>query len=176
MVDEPLLRYLDYRAERLHPEKDEAAIAALIRRCADYVLLVEGELPKAEAAAEFFDAKPDGKTAKDMFKLGVRNGVGELMGLMDSARDHPESGTWYLGLLLLDPTIRHGGLGRSLVEQLVTYLAGQGSTRLMLAVVEENQQALHFWRTAGFETIRELPPRRFGTKDHCLYEMARPVA
>lgn len=171
-----LFQCLDYRVDRLHRRDDEAEVAALIKRCADYVLLEKGELPKAEAAAEFFDDKPAGRAAEDVFKLGLRDNIGKLMGLIDLARDYPECGTWYLGLLLLDPAIRGGGVGRALVEELAAYLASEGSTRIMLAVMEENHQALRFWQTAGFETTRELPPRRFGIKEHHLIEMARRVA
>jgi ribosomal protein S18 acetylase RimI-like enzyme len=107
-----------------------------------------------------------------MLKLGVRDGGGVLLGLIDVARKYPQPGVWYIGLLLIDPTMRNRGMGRDVVRALKGEAMRNGATRIMLSVVEENVRALRFWQAQGFRVVRKLPTRRFGTKDHVRWELA----
>lgn len=104
-----------FRVKPLRPEADGAAVDDFAQRCADCTLMLTGEPPSQESGADFFAAAPNGKTPKDMLKLGVFGHAGKLIGLLDIARDHPAPGTWYLGLLLIDPVARGQGLGAAVV-------------------------------------------------------------
>jgi ribosomal protein S18 acetylase RimI-like enzyme len=164
------------RVASLHPDLDGEAASEFGQRCADYTLMITGEPPKPNGGAEFFADMPDGKTPDDMLKLGARDSTGKLVGLIDMARDYPQPGIWYLGLLLIDPALRNRGIGAALAQALQQHAAESGATRMMLSVVKENTRALKFWRAQGFEVERELPARRFGTKDHPRFELTIGLA
>jgi ribosomal protein S18 acetylase RimI-like enzyme len=159
------------RVERLRPERDGAAVSDLAERCADYSLMVTGEPPKRDDGAEFFADIPKGRAPDDMLKLGIRDRVGTLVGLIDVARGYPQPCTWYIGLLLMDPAIRSRGFGRVVVQALKRQAACHGATSIMLSVVKENARALKFWHAQGFRLRRELPEKRFGNKEHTLFEL-----
>jgi ribosomal protein S18 acetylase RimI-like enzyme len=164
-----------FRLKRLRPEADGAAIDALSQSCADYTLMLTGEPPSHDGGADFFAAIPNGKTPGDMLKLGVFDPAGMLVGLMDIARDHPTPGTWYLGLLLLDPAVRGQGVGAAVMRGVREEAARNGATGLMLSVVAENARALKFWRAQGFAVTRELPAKRFGSKHHARLELISKI-
>ncbi|MBV8827024.1 MAG: GNAT family N-acetyltransferase [Bradyrhizobiaceae bacterium] len=147
----------------------------LSQRCADYALMLTGQPPDRDASAAFFAAVPDGKTLADMWKLGVFDSAGKLVALADVAREHPAPGTWYIGLLLIDPTVRGRGVGAAVVRGVKQEAARNGAVRLMLSVVTENERALKFWKTQGFSVTRDLPPKRFGRKQHARVELVANV-
>jgi len=107
-----------------------------------------------------------------MLKLGVFDPAGKLVGLVDIARDHPTPGTWYLGLLLIDPAARGQGVGAAVVRGVKQKAARHGATRLILSVVAENDRALKFWKAQGSAVTRELSAKRFGRKYHARLELA----
>jgi ribosomal protein S18 acetylase RimI-like enzyme len=171
-VSETVFEVGGLRVERLRPQVDGAVVDDLGRCCADYILMATGEPPRRDEGAEFFADIPSGHALDDMLKLGVRDGGGVLLGLIDVARKYPQPGVWYIGLLLIDPTMRNRGMGRDVVRALKGEAMRNGATRIMLSVVEENVRALRFWQAQGFRVVRKLPTRRFGTKDHVRWELA----
>jgi ribosomal protein S18 acetylase RimI-like enzyme len=160
-----------FRVKPLRPETDSAAVGDLTQRCADYTFMLTGEPPDHDSSAGFFAAVPNGKTHEDMLKLGVFDSAGELVGLLDIARDHPAPGTWYIGLLLIDPMVRGQGVGAEVTRSVREEAAQGGASRLMLSVATENERALRFWKAQGFAVTRELPPKRFGRKHHTRVEL-----
>jgi len=164
-----------FRVKPLRPETDSAAIDDFSQRCADYTLMLTGEPPNHDSGAAFFAAVPDGKTREHMLKFGVFDSAGSLVGLLDIARDHPAQGTWYIGLLLIDPNIRGQGIGAAVMRGVRAEAARGGASRLVLSVVMENERALKFWKSQGFTVARELPPKRFGRKHHARFELMSSV-
>ena len=148
-------------------------IQDLAERCADYTRVVEGRPTSPTAARDFLLATPEGRGLGDVFKLGVFAAGGELVGLIEAARDYPATGDWHLGLLLLDPSARGAGLGARLYGGFEGWVAARGGRRIVLSVVEENAPALRFWRRLGFAETRILPPRRFGDKVQSRTELER---
>jgi ribosomal protein S18 acetylase RimI-like enzyme len=157
-----------FQVRRLRPDADSAAVDALAQRCADYTLMLTGEPPSHDSSVDFFAAI----ASEDMLKLGVVDPAGTLAGLVDIARDHPAPGSWYIGLLLLDPAARGRGVGAAVMHGVREEAARAGATRLMLSVVAENERALKFWASRGFIVTRELPAKRFGRKHHVRLELA----
>ena len=164
-----------FQVKPLRPEADSAAVDALAQRCADYTLMLTGEPPSQDGSADFFAAVPDAKAIDDMLKLGVFDPAGALVGLVDIARDHPAPGTWYLGLLLLDPAVRGQGVGAAVMRGVREQAAHSGAASLMLSVVAENKRARKFWTSQGFAVTRELPAKRFGRKHHVRLELISQV-
>ena len=87
-----------------------AELDALSLRCADFLRLVEGREPGPQEGREILTETPPDFPLADKFVLGVRSG-GELIGVADVLRGYPTAAVWWIGLLLLTPEGRGGGLG-----------------------------------------------------------------
>jgi ribosomal protein S18 acetylase RimI-like enzyme len=148
----------------------------LYEECADYFLLTEGQPPGSSAALEEFSARPPGvpPSAKCMF--GVRGPDGGFAGLVEGLRDHPQPGTWYLGLLLVRPGARRAGLGAALYREFEALAAAAGATHVRLCVFDVNAAGLRFWQRLGFAFHRAIPVRRSGRLDLARTELAKPIA
>jgi len=155
---------------------DIPEINALFARCADYSLLVDGEPPAQGAAEGIFENRPPEVAAKDHFTLGLYTNTDGLIGLLEALRNYPEAGTMYIGLLLLDPDYRGGGVGSTVRSAFAAWAKGQGVGRLKLSVVEENGAALCVWQRLGYRHLRTLPPARFGRKTQARFELALDLA
>ena len=133
-------------------------VNAVLQAATDYHLLVEGRPPDASHVEEFFTAVPPGYTVADMAPLGFF--IGDAMiGAGGVLRGWNAPDKCMLGLLVFAPDWRRGGHGRAaltLVESLVT---GWGAYRtLRVGVVENNADALAFWRRVGFMDTGEIKP------------------
>jgi GNAT superfamily N-acetyltransferase len=140
---------------RLAPLDAAAAgeLDALSLRCADFMRLVEGREPGPHEGREILtDAPPDFPIA-DKFVLGVRSGD-ELIGVTDVLRGYPAPAVWWVGLLLLAPEARRGGLGSEVMGALASWAVGEGAASIQLGVQSQNERALRFWRRQGFEHLR----------------------
>lgn len=156
-------------------DPDRPAVQALLERCADYFELVEGAPPAKDAADDLYsDLAPD-KTLEDKLLLGVWDLAGRLVGLLDVMRDYPEPREWFIGLMLIDPALRGQGVGTDVYRAFEAWAARCGVLAVGLGVVEANSQAYHFWQRLGFETVRQTPPRLFGSKEHVVNVMRQPL-
>ncbi|MDP3855636.1 N-acetyltransferase [Phenylobacterium sp.] len=133
-------------------EADVANLQRLQERCADFKTLVTGAAPGPEAAAELLAAAPPGLPLERKQVIGVL-ASGDLVGAIDLLRDFPEDRTWYLGLMMLAPEARGGGLGTRLYGALTAWVADCGGERIRLVVQRQNPRALAFWTRMGFEQI-----------------------
>ena len=85
------------------------ALQALLERCAGFFQLVWGAPPSAGAAQTLVTQLPEGKEPWDTQVIGLCGADGHLVGVLDAVRDPPDPGTWWLGLLLLEPRVRVPG-------------------------------------------------------------------
>ncbi len=153
--------------------EDAPALQALFEKCADYMLLVDGHPAGPDSAAGELQDRPPGKSIEDKFLFGIFNAQNELVGELDVLRDYPDEGTWWIGLLLLDPAVRSVGIGEKVLEGFVDYARGNGGTAIMLGVVAENKRATRFWTRMGFEWVLDREPQHFGRKTHIVQVMRR---
>ena len=140
---------------RLAPLDAAAAgeLDALSLRCADFMRLVEGREPGPHEGREILTDAPPAFPITDKFVLGVRSGA-ELIGVADVLRGYPAATVWWIGLLLLAPEARGGGLGSEVMGALASWAVGEGAASLQLGVQSQNERALRFWRREGFEHLR----------------------
>ncbi len=167
MAETPPMRPLD-------APRDLDAVLAALRAAEDYALLESGETPDRAAAAAYFDDGPPDHPADLLLKYGVPGRQG-LDALIHIARDYPETGIWYIGLLILIPTARGQGLGTRIVSHIAAEARVRGAHRLMVCVLDENPRGLKFWQAQGFTEHRALPPRAFGQKMHARVELIRDL-
>jgi ribosomal protein S18 acetylase RimI-like enzyme len=151
---------------------DVPAIFDLYRRCADYFWLQDGHPAQPSDAGELFTDLPVSKTSEDLHVFGYlhQKRIDAVAALLAG---YPGQDDWYLGLLLLDPSLRGQGLGREMYQGIEQWSGAQGAKRMLLAVLQENIAAFRFWRSLGFELIREVAPVSFKKKVHLRYELAR---
>ncbi|MCG7524523.1 GNAT family N-acetyltransferase [Streptomyces sp. OfavH-34-F] len=101
---------------------------------------VEADL-RAEAAAEGGEV------------LLGRDEEGRLVGIVCLLARHPVDGLPWIGLLMVSGNSRRTGLGRKLVALLEQRYRAEGRHGLRLAVLENNPDALAFWRSLGWHEI-----------------------
>lgn len=170
----PVFTVDDWSLRRLGLD-DEGLVQDLSERCADYTELAEGEAVGPTAGRELLASAPEGWDPARLFKLGLCDDDGVLMGLLDVAPGYPADDVWYLGLFLLDPSVRCAGLGTRLYHAFEQWAAGQGARRVMLLVVEENLAGRRFWERLGFTDVRVLPAKQMGRKLQRRWEMEREI-
>jgi ribosomal protein S18 acetylase RimI-like enzyme len=134
-------------------EAHRAELEALFRACGDYVRLSEGRDPGPAQVDELLFVLPPGRSAADKHVLGIRDGGGALVGVLDVVRDYPAPREWFLGLLMLAPGARGGGLGERILGGLEAALRAEGASALWLAVLEQNPRARRFWERLGFVPV-----------------------
>lgn len=153
--------------EPLHPESDLRAVEAVYRCAADYLALESGLAPDAAARAFFEERPPTGGDAP--LKFGIADDNGDLVAIGDLAFGYPEPTDAYLGLLLLVPTVRGGGLGRTILGEVMRLARARGAPRLLLGVLDANRRALAFWERQGFKLNRTSGPHAFGERQHMVH-------
>ncbi|MBI5954117.1 MAG: GNAT family N-acetyltransferase [Chloroflexi bacterium] len=175
MTNAPIFHIEDpgYSVRKLcHPE-DTESLQRLFERCADYVMIVEGQGVSPSAAQETFEDMPPGRSFDDKFVFGLLDGSGNIVGVLEGMWHYPDEATWWIGLFLLSPDVRRHGLGRKVVEGFLKYVRRNRGRSVMLGVVEENQAAYEFWQRLGFEFVRKTEPRPFGKKTQSVYVMRK---
>jgi GNAT superfamily N-acetyltransferase len=133
-------------------EAEQPALQRLLERCADFEILMRGSPPAAEAAQELLEACPAGHPIEKKLVFGLERDD-ELVGALDVLRDYPQPNDWYLGLLLLEPQARSGGLGERVVANLRSWIAAQGGRAIHLAVQDVNEDGARFWLRMGFQPV-----------------------
>lgn len=153
-----------YRVCFLFPD-NIPALDDLCHRCSDYYEMVTGSPPGSDAGYELYFDLPPGKEMEDKFLLGILNGEGKMVGLLDMVKDYPEQNINFIGLMLIDPLERRKGLGEKIIDRLLEWLRQSNVHELRLGVVRQNTRALNFWRKVGFvetgEKKMEIAAQRF---------------
>jgi ribosomal protein S18 acetylase RimI-like enzyme len=147
----------------------------LFERCSDYFWIVDGHEVSPSAAEETFFAGPPDKSPEDKYRFGLFDPQGKLLSYLEGFKLYPDDATWWIGLLVIDPTIRGKGIGRKLVDGLARYVEQQGGKAMMLGVVQDNQPAYEFWQRMGFRNHAKSEPRQFGQKWQVVQVMRREV-
>jgi ribosomal protein S18 acetylase RimI-like enzyme len=162
----------NYSISGMQTEHSEL-LQRLCERCADYVLIVEGESVSPNAAQELLQDTPPGRSLDDKFVYGILDRQGSVVGVLEGMRNYPEENVWWIGLLMLAPEARGCGIGRKVVQSFFEFVRCQQGTAVMLGVVEENRSAYKFWQQMGFELVRQTEPRSFGRKTQSVYVMRK---
>jgi GNAT superfamily N-acetyltransferase len=143
--------YVGSLALRPLTEGDANALQALCCACADYFQEITGApAGPAEAQAIFAAIPPHGDYQKK--RLWGAFEEERLIGVIDGAFDHPESGHFWIGLFMLEPIARRKGRGAHIVETVERYARRGGSHVLSLAVKKGYVAAQAFWRSLRFSS------------------------
>ena len=131
---------------------DTADLQRLILRCADFQILVTGAQPGPNAASDLLADVPPGHPISGKMVIGVEVAK-DLVGVLDLLVGYPEPDIWYLGLLMLAPEARGGGLGAAVFAALRDWIAARGGRAIRLVTQDQNPRALVFWTRMEFREI-----------------------
>ncbi len=153
---------------------DALAIYDLYRRCDDYFLVQDGQNASLSDADSLFSDVPSSKTSDDQFIVGCWQ-QSKLFALGAVLTGYPEIDDWYIGLLLIDPSMRSQGHGQRLFSAIERCAAEDGARRLFVNVLVRNQAALSFWKRLGFAEVGATERKTYKSKVHFAQEMARSL-
>lgn len=167
-----------FPVERGHVKRlgtqDVPALQSLLECCRDFLELTH-EAPRPDAAHEFLENLPDGKTLEDKFVFGLyEDGTKELVGVIDIVRNWPTRDEWIIGTFLLEPTRRNTGLGARVHRDLEQWVRGQGATGLRLVVQVQNPAGLRFWQRQGY-TITGQTTQRTPVRENIIHLLHKPL-
>ncbi|MEM6838089.1 MAG: GNAT family N-acetyltransferase [Cyanobacteria bacterium P01_C01_bin.120] len=168
------IKHSSYGIKLLSPQ-DAAQLQILFAQCGDFFVMTNGVPAKATAAVEEFTAVPNGKTPEDIRALGLVDNCDRLVGTSIGVQGYPDPQTWWLGLMLLAPEQRRQGLGTGFYRALEQWIADQGYRFVSLCAIAPNTGGRQFWQRLGFENIRQVPSRRYGTRTHDVYVYRRKI-
>lgn len=130
---------------------DVRALQALFERCAAFFQLVHGAPPRPDEAARWLAEAVPGKAPRDRCCFGLRDDEDRLIGAVDVVRDHPVAHDFWVGTMVVEPSIRGVGLGASFHAQVLAWIRTQGACGVQLCVQRENPGALRFWAREGYQ-------------------------
>jgi GNAT superfamily N-acetyltransferase len=95
-----------------------------------------------------------------------------LIGILGVVFGYPDATDSYIGLLLLAPYARDRGVGGRALAHATTLGRARGSTRQLVAVLDNNPKGRAFWDREGFALEKSFPP----TEDrHTRHRMTRAI-
>lgn len=94
-------------------------------------------------------------------EIFVAEDEGEAVGLVSGEVD--ANGVGHIGAMWASPMVRGKGVGRQLMNTVMSYLTAEGCTRIELSVTETNQVAINMYRNLGFNFTGQEEPLREGS-------------
>jgi GNAT superfamily N-acetyltransferase len=128
-----------------------AGLQALFERSASFIQQLHGTGPRRDEAERWLREPPPGTTPSDRRAFGLLDDEERLIGAVDVVRDYPAAGEFWLGTMIIEPTIRGVGLGAWFHGQVLAWIRGQGARGVQLCVQRQNAGALRFWAREGYE-------------------------
>ena len=150
-------------AHQLALEADRWELGALGSRCTDYLRLATGECLHPAEAPRLFPAmlRPARVPTERSVILGIHVKMPatgypftRLVGVLYFLHPHPRGDTWFIPLLLLEPSERGKGLGAAVHRAFARWAASRGATRCIVSVADNNPRGGSFWRDRlGYQAI-----------------------
>ena len=92
--------------------------------------------------------------------------------------DATPDGTWFLGMLTVDPERQDAGLGRQVLEASEVYARDRGALRICMTVIAQRHELIAWYQRRGYRRTGETKPfpygdTRFGapTRDDLCFEV-----
>ncbi|MGB5865419.1 MAG: GNAT family N-acetyltransferase [Sulfitobacter sp.] len=140
----------------IDPVADLALVQTLCLRGTEYITLETGAPPAEGYAATLLAEAPPSVPTRDVLAFGALD-EGMLCALLKCLRNFYAPREWYLGLLLVDPAARRGGLGTQMVAHVRRLARTQNARCMRMAVLDANPQGRAFWAHQGFVHERTVP-------------------
>lgn len=148
-------------------------VLALLQSNAHYFSLTQKHSPSLEECRADMTALPPGRGMEHKRFLALYR-ENTCVAVVDFVTGYPTPETGYLGLLIVDGTVRGKGLGRAVLEGVFRAAKGEGLTKIALACHVVNRPGLAFWRAHGFCEVNGTYRVTDGER-HRLLRMERAV-
>jgi len=126
-----------------------------------------------QAAEEILTDLPPGKQLTDKSIWGAFE-QDRLLAIIEGTADYPEKGIWYLGLFIIDDSLKKTGFSSEYYHHFETILLPDSADTIRIAVLSGNQTALKFWLKKGYVEIKRKE-KTFGNKTHLLIVMEKEL-
>lgn len=131
---------------------DQPAIDDLFARCADFMAVDPHARPDQVLHHLPADAVPEREHSFGLWRDGT------LLGIVGTLFGYREEKDWWIGLLMLDPSLRGQGIGHAAVEEVVRIAKRSNVAKaLWLVVAFDNVRAQKFWSREGFVERSRTP-------------------
>lgn len=110
-----------------------------------------------QSIREDMEALPPGKTLADKYYVGFWDGK-QLVAVLDLILSHPDAGTAWVGLFMVERAVQGQGVGSRIVSALCDCLHTMGYDAVSLAYAKGNGQSKTFWEKQGFTPTGEERP------------------
>lgn len=147
---------LTYRI--LNPENldDVNSLQRILEGAPEFSLLVKGHPPLPSDGEETFKECPPGKTIEDKIVGGFLLG-NKMIGCVDICRGYPNTDIAFIGLLIFMEKYQGCGYGREALARICSIANLWNCHYLRIAVIENNNIALKFWKRKGFTELYRKP-------------------
>ncbi|MGZ5444569.1 MAG: GNAT family N-acetyltransferase [Thermoanaerobaculia bacterium] len=135
-------------------QTDLPRLSRLCADCTAFFELIEGQSGGEATAADILGplAPEHARGTKHVFGLQRDD---ELIGVAELLDGYPSAQEWFIGLLLLHPEHRRGGLGARVCAALLDWIRVRGGVAVRLVVQHQSPLARVFWERQGFSVERE---------------------
>jgi len=140
----------------------------------DFFLLTEGTPATLQGCQANIDAIPPGFDIHNKLYIGfwINN---RCIAVLDILLGYPNPDAIYIGLFLVHSELQGTGLGRKMIEALLTAAKNMKMNSAKLAVIESNAKAITFWKRLGFEdTGKSTATMHDGTEVNVVTMNANP--
>ena len=112
-------------------------------------------VPTRESLTEVISQLPEGAEAGSKHFVGFYNRDDVLVAVMDLITGYPESDDAFIGWLMVDGEMQGRGIGSGILADVRAAMKAAGYDYLSLVCVENNEEAMTFWKSQGFAPTGE---------------------
>ncbi len=120
--------------------------------------------PSIESLTEIVSRIPEGVDLGNKHFVGFYE-EGELIALLDLITGFPEKDDAFIGWFMVDGRRQRQGIGSRIFADVRAAMVGQGYDYMALSCEKANKEAIAFWKSQGFEAIKEDAVRTAFARD-----------
>ncbi|MBQ6314251.1 MAG: GNAT family N-acetyltransferase [Mogibacterium sp.] len=143
----------EYEVRRI-TEADISPVYRLAKSNSKYYEYMQ-TVPTRESLTEVISELPEGASKSSKHFVGFYNADDVLVAVMDLITGYPESDDAFIGWLMVDGDMQGRGVGSGIFADVRAAMKAAGYDYLSLGCVENNEEALAFWKSQGFTATGE---------------------
>lgn len=142
-------------------EDDFASAARIIHRSyrGEYDSRINSQYQTEEGCAELLTILTEhvwcGEFLPEVSRVAVDSATGNRVGVLIASEI--ADGAGHIGQISILPSYQGRGIGRKMIDLVMSDLREEGYETVSLAVTAANKSALHLYESCGFRTIHEFP-------------------
>ena len=133
---------------------DFEIVLSLLRRCDDFFELLDGAPVTAESMRQDIAELPPRCMPEQKHYAAIwKDGTPWMV--LDLVEGWPRPKTLFVGLFVMDPTLRRQGVGRAVMTAVLKAAKGAGFDRARLGCLLTNSSGHAFWEAMGFRDLQQ---------------------